>query len=197
MIDDLGLSIDGCTKETFESIRIGGNFDKFIANAKAIVAIREETGNPKYLTFCFTAMTTNIAELPGVVDLAADLGVPNVYAQPMEMDPPEIFERVGQVSPDEHAADEIYAITREAGRRGKPRGVQGRARRVPQSAETRGRQDRPRRCRRQQQADRQRRRSRATSSIASTPTRKPSSTCAPATSSTCSPAATCPKTCPR
>ena len=123
MIDDLGLSIDGCTKETFENIRVGGNFERFVENARAVVEIRKETGNPRDLTFCFTAMTTNIAELPGVVDLAADIGVPMVYAQPMEVDAPDIFERIGAYHLTNMPLSEIYAISEDALARGKARGV--------------------------------------------------------------------------
>lgn len=124
MIDDLGLSIDGCTRETFESIRLGGNFEKFIANTRETVEIRKATGNPADLTFCFTAITTNIAELPGVVDLAAELGVPSVYAQPMEMDHPEIVARVGEYDLSNMPMAEIYRITDAAVARGKTQGVQ-------------------------------------------------------------------------
>ncbi len=91
MIDKLGLSIDGAVAETFESIRRGGSFVRFFENAREICAIRAETGFPKDLGFSFTAITRNIAELPDVVRIAADLGVPMIYAQPMEMNHPEII----------------------------------------------------------------------------------------------------------
>ena len=71
MIDDLGLSIDGATKATYETIRLGGNFEKFLENTRQIVEIRAATGKPRDLTFSFTANTQNIAELPALVTLAA------------------------------------------------------------------------------------------------------------------------------
>lgn len=84
LTDRLGLSIDGCTKETFEAIRVGSNFERFIENVKEIVDIRKETGGPKELVFSFTGTTTNLAELKGIVTLAHELGVPSIWAQAME-----------------------------------------------------------------------------------------------------------------
>jgi pyruvate-formate lyase-activating enzyme len=124
MIDKLGLSIDGARAETFESIRIGGNFAKFVENAREICAIRKETGKPSQLGFSFTAITRNIAELPDVVRLAAELGVPLVYAQPMEMDHPEIIARTGRFHLRHMPIEEVYRISDAAVAVGKALGVQ-------------------------------------------------------------------------
>jgi uncharacterized radical SAM superfamily Fe-S cluster-containing enzyme len=56
LIDRLGLSIDGATKETFEAIRLGANFDRFIENVRELGRIRKETGSPKHVGFSFTAI---------------------------------------------------------------------------------------------------------------------------------------------
>lgn len=124
MIDHLGLSIDGARAETFESIRRGGSFDRFLQHTAEIVAIRKATGFPKQLGFSFTAMTRNIAELPDVVRIAADLGVPLVYAQPMEMAHPDIVARVGAEHISHMPIDQVYAITDEARALGQALGVQ-------------------------------------------------------------------------
>lgn len=123
MIDKMGLSIDGATAETFESIRRGGSFARFLENVRDICAIRRETGMPRDLGFSFTAITRNIAELPGVVQIAADLGVPMVYAQPMEMNDPEILERTGQYHITNMPREEVWRITDEARALGKRLGV--------------------------------------------------------------------------
>ena len=124
MIDHMGLSIDGATAETFESIRRGGNFAKFLENAREICAIRAETGNPRELGFSFTAITRNIRELPDVVRIAADIGVPFVYAQPMEMSHPDIIARTGEFHLSKMPIEEVYRITDEAVRVGRELGVQ-------------------------------------------------------------------------
>ncbi len=123
MIDKMGLSIDGACAETFESIRRGGSFDRFIENAREICAIRADTGYPKDLGFSFTAITRNIGELPDVVRIAADLGVPMIYAQPMEMNDPEIIARTGEFHLSHMPIEEIYRITDEARAVGKALGV--------------------------------------------------------------------------
>jgi pyruvate-formate lyase-activating enzyme len=123
LIDSLGVSIDGATKETYESIRKGGNFERFLANTKEIVAVRADCGNPKDLEFSFTAMSTNIAELVGVVEIAAEIGVPNVYFQPMEIRDPEIVARVGAFNLSRMAVEDVYRITDEAIATGKALGV--------------------------------------------------------------------------
>lgn len=123
MIDKLGLSIDGACAETFESIRRGGSFARFIENAAEICAIRAETGYPKDLGFSFTAITRNIAELPDVVRIAADLGVPMIYAQPMEMNDPEIIARTGEFHLSHMPIEDIYRITDEARAVGRALGV--------------------------------------------------------------------------
>ena len=123
MIDKLGLSIDGACAETFESIRRGGSFARFIENTREICAIRAETGFPKVLGFSFTAITRNIAELPDVIRIAADLGVPMVYAQPMEMNDPEIIARTGAFHISHMPIEEVYRITDQARAVGKELGV--------------------------------------------------------------------------
>ena len=123
MIDKLGLSIDGACAETFESIRRGGSFARFIENAREICAIRAETGYPKDLGFSFTAITRNIAELPDVIRIAAELGVPLVYAQPMEMNDPEIIARAGAFHLSHMPMEDIYRITDEASAVGRQLGV--------------------------------------------------------------------------
>jgi MoaA/NifB/PqqE/SkfB family radical SAM enzyme len=123
LIDRLGLSIDGATKQTFESIRRGSNFERFVENVKEIVNIRSETGRPSELGFGFTANAMNIGELAGVVRLAADLGVPKVWAQPMEMKSAEIETRLKTVHIGTLPADEVRRAIDQARQEAKRRGV--------------------------------------------------------------------------
>jgi MoaA/NifB/PqqE/SkfB family radical SAM enzyme len=114
LIDSLGISIDGATKKTYETIRKGGNFERFLANVKEIVAIRNECGKPGVMEFSFTAMTTNIKELSGVVRIAAEFGIPNVYFQPMEMREAEIVARIGPFHLSNMPTEEVYQATEAA-----------------------------------------------------------------------------------
>jgi MoaA/NifB/PqqE/SkfB family radical SAM enzyme len=81
-LDMIGLSIDGATKETYEAIRVGADFDVFLDHAREIAALRTSTSRLKAIMFYFTATATNIGELPAVVRLAKEIGA-GVYVQPM------------------------------------------------------------------------------------------------------------------
>jgi MoaA/NifB/PqqE/SkfB family radical SAM enzyme len=75
-VHQLCISIDGATKETYESIRIGGKFDKLMSNIKALNAAKEDLSSrlPK-IWFNITLMRSNIRELPHLVKLAHTLQV--------------------------------------------------------------------------------------------------------------------------
>ena len=96
-VDKVGLSIDGATKEIYESIRIGARFEDFIQNTKDILRIRDETGLPREIIFAFTATATNLHELVDVVRLAHRLGLNKVHAQSMEAKDDMISERIAEI----------------------------------------------------------------------------------------------------
>lgn len=72
------ISFDGATKETFESIRRGANFDHVVANIAALVAEKNRTSSDIIIEFNCTVMKQNISELPQLIRLAADLGINSV-----------------------------------------------------------------------------------------------------------------------
>jgi MoaA/NifB/PqqE/SkfB family radical SAM enzyme len=75
-VDQMFLSLDGATKETYEQIRVGANFDKVIANARRLIRIKREMGNKRpELKINTVVCATNYHELPAIVELAHDLGV--------------------------------------------------------------------------------------------------------------------------
>src|SRR6266536_4720299 len=43
-VDQIFLSLDGATKETYEKIRAGANFEKVLQNARGLVRIKREMG---------------------------------------------------------------------------------------------------------------------------------------------------------
>ena len=68
----LMISIDGATKETYESIRRGANFEKVVETARQAVA----AGLLEAINF--TLMKDNYKEIPGIMDLAAAIGLKRV-----------------------------------------------------------------------------------------------------------------------
>lgn len=75
-LDDLVVSIDGATPETFNDIRKKATFDEVLKNIGLLNKAKKELKSklPR-LGFEFVAMKRNIAELPQLVDLAAKYGV--------------------------------------------------------------------------------------------------------------------------
>lgn len=83
-LDELRVSLDGSTPETYLKVRGIPAFGRVIANVAEMVRTRQELGasNPR-LSFWVTGMRENLPELPGVIDLAGQIGVEEVYLQRM------------------------------------------------------------------------------------------------------------------
>jgi MoaA/NifB/PqqE/SkfB family radical SAM enzyme len=75
-VDQIFLSLDGATKETYEQLRMGANFDKVIANARRLIQIKRELGKKQPEVKMNTVVcSTNYQELPAIVELAHDIGI--------------------------------------------------------------------------------------------------------------------------
>ena len=76
----LHVSIDGATKQTYESIRIGAKFEQVIENIRRFNRIREKLHamDMSRLHFAVVLMKRNIKELPKLVELAKELRVDSV-----------------------------------------------------------------------------------------------------------------------
>lgn len=80
----LSISIDGATKETYEKIRIGGNFEKLIGNLQLLKQMKADNGvEHPTVSFNFVIMRQNMHELPAFIDMAAELGAVGVNATHM------------------------------------------------------------------------------------------------------------------
>ncbi len=62
----IGISIDGISKESYEKIRRGGNFEKVIENIESFNRIMTE--QKKSLSFSFTPMNINWKDIPEFID---------------------------------------------------------------------------------------------------------------------------------
>lgn len=79
---EITVSIDGATKETFESIRVKGKFNQLIRNLERLQAIKQEKGSPyPRLKINFAMMKRNIHELPQFVEMIRQLGAEQVRFQ--------------------------------------------------------------------------------------------------------------------
>jgi radical SAM protein with 4Fe4S-binding SPASM domain len=75
-VDQIFLSLDGATKQTYEQIRAGANFDKVIANARGLLRIKREMRKQRPEVKINTVVClTNYTELPNILELAHDIGI--------------------------------------------------------------------------------------------------------------------------
>jgi MoaA/NifB/PqqE/SkfB family radical SAM enzyme len=74
------ISIDGATKETFERVRTGGNFERTLERLAMIQRLRRIHLSQRFGTwhFNFVALRSNIHELPDVVRLAKRFDIDSV-----------------------------------------------------------------------------------------------------------------------
>lgn len=83
-LDELRISLDGATRETYRRLRGIDKFDQILANLATFMERRQtrEERSPR-VSLWFVGMQENLEELPAFVQLAARLGVPEVYLQRM------------------------------------------------------------------------------------------------------------------
>src|SRR5258708_17058293 len=76
------LSMDGATRETYARVRGVDAFAKIWRNVQAFITMQKQQDVSKpAVSLWFTAMRENLHELPGLIDLASEHGVPEIYMQ--------------------------------------------------------------------------------------------------------------------
>ncbi|MDY6935885.1 MAG: SPASM domain-containing protein [Spirochaetota bacterium] len=69
-IHGIYISMDAATKETYESIKIGCNYDNVINNLKSIIQYKKRNNTPfPHLSFRYIIINKNVHELPLFLDL--------------------------------------------------------------------------------------------------------------------------------
>ncbi len=81
-LDELRVSLDGSTRETYRRVRGVDALRKVVANLEAFAAYRRArgVGHPK-VSLWFTGMRENLHELPGLVPLAVRAGAAGIHLQ--------------------------------------------------------------------------------------------------------------------
>ncbi len=74
----LAISLDGATAATNDKIRRGSSLEQILDGVRELGAARDASGGVPYMNFVFTMMRRNVRELPGLVRLAHEVGVPEV-----------------------------------------------------------------------------------------------------------------------
>lgn len=81
-LDELRISIDAATPETYAHVRGANSLQKIVRNIAVVQELKRELGieHPK-LSLWMTGLHDSLPELPALVRLAADVGVREVYLQ--------------------------------------------------------------------------------------------------------------------
>jgi radical SAM protein with 4Fe4S-binding SPASM domain len=74
-VNGIWVSIDAATKETYEKIKCGCDFERSIGNLKRFIELKKEMGSP-IPEICFRYIVTklNVNEMPDLIDLISSLG---------------------------------------------------------------------------------------------------------------------------
>ncbi len=74
-VNCIWISMDGATKETYEKIKVGCNFEKAINNIKTLLKLKKELASP-FPTLCFRFVVNklNYQEMPKMVELVHSFG---------------------------------------------------------------------------------------------------------------------------
>ncbi|MDO8424727.1 MAG: radical SAM protein [bacterium] len=111
-INCIWISMDGATKETYEKIKVGCNFEKALANIKTLLRLKKELKSP-FPTICFRFVANNLnyKEMPKMVELVHSLGDRGERAK-LEFTGLLAFKEIEYLSLSE-SPDEVIALTKD------------------------------------------------------------------------------------
>jgi pyrroloquinoline quinone biosynthesis protein E len=117
------ISLDGATKDTYEKIRKGADFDKTLDGIRNLIKSRKKKGEP-YIDLWMVGIGDNILELPKMVDLACDLGMDSLSLQPdVTYWGKEEFRGKIREKALSNKAEEVSAIIKEARNKARGKGL--------------------------------------------------------------------------
>jgi MoaA/NifB/PqqE/SkfB family radical SAM enzyme len=120
-VSQLKVSIDSTDRETFKAIRGEDYFDEIISNIRQIVSLRNElNADTPSIRFNFAVQHLNYKQAPGLVDLAAEVGVDGIYFQYLEY--VDMEDRKAMLSGD-MTRESLLAVLKEAEKRATDRGI--------------------------------------------------------------------------
>jgi len=121
-LDVLAVSIAGASASTHEAIRVGSDFAKLLENLRGFLAMRagKKSTTPR-LELLFLMTRANLAELPDVARLAADLGADELvatnldYAITSSLDELKAYSLSAQARAARDVVDQAKRVARQAG----------------------------------------------------------------------------------
>jgi len=104
-IDNFGISLDGCKRETIEFFKSGADFDRVVSNIKKL---KGKGGNKVSIEMKFVAHKNNISELMQYIDFCKGLGVEAIHISGLISFSPEIAEYCLYSETGIQEVDELY-----------------------------------------------------------------------------------------
>lgn len=79
-LDEIVLSIDGASQETYSNYRVGGNFEKVMRNLEVLLKIKKimKSRKPKVI-WQFVIMRHNEKEIPKAIEISRNLGIEIIF----------------------------------------------------------------------------------------------------------------------
>jgi radical SAM protein with 4Fe4S-binding SPASM domain len=106
-LDELRVSLDASNAKSYLKVRGKNYFDRILRNVKAFRALQEREGHARpRVSAWLTGLRETIAELPAFVQVAADIGVKEVYLQRLVF-----FQQgaIGMAKPDQALFEKLTA----------------------------------------------------------------------------------------
>ncbi len=83
-LTEIFFSVDGATRETFETLRAGAKFDEVLANVNRFLELKKELSSPVITGVCLVRQKANEAEIPDFEDYWTDRVDQIIYATYMD-----------------------------------------------------------------------------------------------------------------
>jgi len=123
-VDTISFSVDGASRETYESIRTPADFEKTVANIRRLSRMKKDAGSDRpFINMQFTLMDANAHEILQAVEMAASLGLNHLVIEPLT--PVYCFDPEYEEFYKAHAvdADRVTPALREAEARAEELGL--------------------------------------------------------------------------
>ena len=122
-LDELVFSLDGVDPAQVDAVRRGGSLDAVLENIRALQTVKKERGSRRpVLSATVVLQKENLAQLPAVVRLAAELGCEGVSVNGLEPYSSALVEHAVWADPD--ALPGLAAVLREAQAAAKEAGIE-------------------------------------------------------------------------
>jgi MoaA/NifB/PqqE/SkfB family radical SAM enzyme len=118
------VSIDGATAETYETIRRGAKFDSVTRGIRALIDAGRRYGRPQ-VNLSFVARSSNVGEIPALVDFCAEVGATGVHVEPLFQQPTsgDLMDHYSRENLGVRDANEVAEIFADAHERAARQGV--------------------------------------------------------------------------